>query len=122
MSRSSSRSRPSSARLTAEGTGFDLPVDAAMLRRVMQTISSAGSHPSGFRVSGTPEDREVTESVAADRRSSRKSDGAGAVSVAAARGDHGSCERAFLNCAAGAADTCSEGRATVGVARPKHDR
>ncbi|MEI6726180.1 MAG: PA domain-containing protein, partial [Actinomycetes bacterium] len=37
-----------------------------MLRRVVQTISSVGSHPLGFRASGTPEDREVTEFVAAE--------------------------------------------------------
>ena len=47
---------------------FDLPVDVAMLRRVVGTIASAGSHPLGFRVAGTPEEREVTEFVAAEMR------------------------------------------------------
>jgi hypothetical protein len=39
-----------------------------MLRRVVRTISSVGSHPSGFRVSGTPEDHEVAGFVAAEMR------------------------------------------------------
>ena len=68
MSRSTPPSPSSSTHPTAQGVGFDIPVDAAMLRRVVATISSVGSYPSGFRVSGTPEDHEVTEFVAAEMR------------------------------------------------------
>ncbi len=50
----------------ARAMDFGLPVDAAMLRRVVSTISSVGSHPTGFRAGGTPEDRAVTEFVAAE--------------------------------------------------------
>ena len=62
-----SRSRSSQAP-AAQGASFDLPVDVTMLRRVVATISSVGSHPSGFRASGTPEDHEVAEFVAAEMR------------------------------------------------------
>jgi len=68
MSRSTSRSPSLLAHTPAQGVGFDIPVDVAMLRRVVATISSVGSHPSGFRVSGTPEDHEVAEFVAAEMR------------------------------------------------------
>jgi hypothetical protein len=39
-----------------------------MLRRVVHTISSVGSHPLGFRATGTPEEHQVTEFVAAEMR------------------------------------------------------
>jgi hypothetical protein len=39
-----------------------------MLRRVVDTISSVGSHPLGFRATGTPEEHQVTEFVAAEMR------------------------------------------------------
>jgi len=68
MRRSTSRSRSSSAHPAAHGASFDIPVDVAMLRRVVDTISSVGSHPSGFRATGTPEEHEVTEFVAAEMR------------------------------------------------------
>jgi len=46
---------------------FELPIDRGMLRRVIETIASVGS-PDGHRASGTPEEREVTEIVAAEMR------------------------------------------------------
>ena len=50
------------------GSAFATTVDVAMLRRVVGTISSVGSHPLGFRATGTPEEREVTEFVASEMR------------------------------------------------------
>jgi hypothetical protein len=47
--------------------GFELPIDRGMLRRVIKAIASVGS-PDGHRASGTPEEREVTELVAAEMR------------------------------------------------------
>lgn len=49
-------------------SAFTTTVDVAMLRRVVGTISSVGSHPLGFRATGTPEEREVTEFVASEMR------------------------------------------------------
>ena len=49
-------------------SAFATTVDVAMLRRVVGTISSVGSHPLGFRATGTPEEREVTEFVASEMR------------------------------------------------------
>ena len=68
MSRSTSRSRSSSARPQAQGVDFDIPVDVPMLRRVVGAISSVGPYPLGSRATGTPEEREVTEFVAAEMR------------------------------------------------------
>jgi hypothetical protein len=68
MTPSTPRPRSSSARSAPEGAGFDVAVDVAMLRRVVDTISSVGSHPLGFRATGTPEDHEVTDFVAAEMR------------------------------------------------------
>ena len=47
--------------------GFELPIDCGMLRRVIDSIASIGS-PNGHRAIGTPEEREVTEIVAAEMR------------------------------------------------------
>ena len=43
--------------------------DAGALRRVVEAISSVGSHPLGFRATGTPEEHQVAELVAAEMRS-----------------------------------------------------
>jgi len=68
MTPSTPRPRSSAARPAADGGGFDFPIDVAMLRRVVDAISSVGSHPLGFRATGTPEDHEVTGFVAAEMR------------------------------------------------------
>jgi hypothetical protein len=46
---------------------FELPIDRGLLRRVIESISSVGT-ADGHRASGTPEEREVTEIVAAEMR------------------------------------------------------
>jgi len=68
MSRSTPRSPSSSAHPAAHGVGFGTVVDGALLRRVVDAISSVGSHPLGFRATGTPEEHQVTEFVAAEMR------------------------------------------------------
>jgi transcriptional regulator with XRE-family HTH domain len=45
-----------------------LPVDASRLREVVERLASIGSSPAGFRVTGTPEDREAAEYVAGELR------------------------------------------------------
>ena len=45
-----------------------LPLDAAYLREVVDRLSSLGSSPLGFRVTGTPEDRAAAEYVAGELR------------------------------------------------------
>ncbi len=52
------------------------PLDAAYLREVVDRLSSLGSSPLGFRVTGTPEDRAAAEYVAGELR------GAGLADVA----------------------------------------
>ncbi len=41
-------------------------VDPATLARVIQSIAAVGSHPLGFRVTGTPEDERVADLVASE--------------------------------------------------------
>jgi transcriptional regulator with XRE-family HTH domain len=53
-----------------------LPLDAAYLREVVDRLSSIGSSPLGFRVTGTPQDREAAAYVAGELR------GAGLADVA----------------------------------------
>ena len=36
-----------------------LPIDTAALRTMVEALSAIGSRPDGFRVTGTPEDREA---------------------------------------------------------------
>jgi Peptidase family M28/PA domain len=68
VTRLTSRSRASARHPAAQSVGVDIAVDVAMLRRVVETISSVGSHPTGFRATGTPEEHAVTEFVAAEMR------------------------------------------------------
>ena len=68
MSRTTPRSPSSPAHPQSQGVGLGTVVDKAMLRRVVDTISSVGSHPLGFRATGTPEEHQVTEFVAAEMR------------------------------------------------------
>ena len=53
-----------------------LPLDAAYLRGVVEELSGLGSHPLGFRVTGTPQDRAAAAYVAGELR------GAGLADVA----------------------------------------
>jgi hypothetical protein len=46
---------------------FDAPIDRAALRKIVEAISSVGS-PVGHRATGTPEEHEVAEIVAAEMR------------------------------------------------------
>jgi Iap family predicted aminopeptidase len=43
-------------------------IDEAYLRHVVERLASLGSHPLGFRVAGTPEERAATAFVAAEMR------------------------------------------------------
>lgn len=52
----------------------ELPIDPARLREVVERLASIGSSPLGFRVTGTPEDREAAEYAAAEMRSLGLSD------------------------------------------------
>ncbi len=44
------------------------PIDATYLRHVVDRLAAIGSCPLGFRATGTPEDREVADFVAAEMR------------------------------------------------------
>ena len=47
-----------------------IAISPEYLRHVVERLASLGSHPLGFRVAGTPEEREATAFVAArDARS-----------------------------------------------------
>jgi Iap family predicted aminopeptidase len=43
-------------------------IDRSYLRYVVERLESLGSHPLGFRVAGTPEEREATRFIAAEMR------------------------------------------------------
>ena len=43
-------------------------VSAEYLRHVVERLESFGSHPLGFRVAGTPEEREATAFIASEMR------------------------------------------------------
>lgn len=45
------------------------PIDADTLSRLVDSISAIGSHPLGFRVTGTPEDARVADLVASEMES-----------------------------------------------------
>jgi Iap family predicted aminopeptidase len=45
-----------------------LKIDGAYLRYVVERLESLGSHPLGFRVAGTPEEREATAFIAGELR------------------------------------------------------
>jgi transcriptional regulator with XRE-family HTH domain len=45
-----------------------LPVDPGRLREIVERLAGIGSSPLGFRVTGTPEDREAAEYVAGELR------------------------------------------------------
>ena len=45
-----------------------IEISADYLRHVVERLASLGSHPLGFRVAGTPEEREATAFVAAEMR------------------------------------------------------
>jgi len=45
-----------------------LNIDAAYLRFVVERLESFGSHKLGFRVAGTPEEREATAFIAGEMR------------------------------------------------------
>jgi Iap family predicted aminopeptidase len=47
-----------------------LEIDETYLRRVVERLESFRSHPLGFRVAGTPEEREATAFIAAELRES----------------------------------------------------
>jgi hypothetical protein len=50
-----------------DALAFDVPIDRAALRRIVEAIASVGS-PTGHRATGTPEEHEVAEIVAAEMR------------------------------------------------------
>jgi Iap family predicted aminopeptidase len=50
-----------------DAQAFDVPIDRAALRRIVEAISSVGS-PVGHRATGTPEEHEVAGIVAAEMR------------------------------------------------------
>jgi hypothetical protein len=52
---------------TPTAQAFDVPIDRAALRRIVEAISSVGS-PAGHRATGTPEEHEVAGIVAAEMR------------------------------------------------------
>lgn len=45
-----------------------LPIDASYIREVIETLTSIGSSPLGFRNTGTPEDAQVADFVSAEMR------------------------------------------------------
>jgi hypothetical protein len=45
-----------------------LPIDASYIRHVIETLTSIGSSPLGFRNTGTPEDQQVADFVSAEMR------------------------------------------------------
>jgi len=55
---------------TAEqiATALSLPFDRAQMRRIVSELAALGSAPSGFRVTGTPEDRAAARLAAAEMR------------------------------------------------------
>ena len=53
---------------TPRSTLPSVTADAKALRRVVEGIASIGSHPRGFRATGTPEEHAVAELVADEMR------------------------------------------------------
>ena len=49
-------------------TALSLPFDRAQMRRIVSDLAELGSAPSGFRVTGTPEDRAAARLAAAEMR------------------------------------------------------
>ena len=49
-------------------TALSLPFDRAQMRRIVSDLAALGSAPSGFRVTGTPEDRAAARLAAAEMR------------------------------------------------------
>ncbi|MDX6565533.1 MAG: hypothetical protein QOE10_1195, partial [Gaiellales bacterium] len=57
-----------SSALQSLSVARQLPIDTDYLRRTVETLSSIGSSPLGFRATGTEEDRAVAELVAEEMR------------------------------------------------------